>query len=235
MKIVTFATNLFTKTKKAMKKSLIIFSVALSAALTTGCGNNTSAWTQVGGAVLGNVLGTSGSTVTTATDALGNILGSVLSGTSIPTQKQLIGSWSYAQPGCAFTSDKLLAQAGGEIVASQIKSKLQPTFETLGIKQGNTKVTFNENGTFSATFAGKNISGNYTYDEKTAKVTMKGMLLTINCYAKRNTSGLSLLFESSKLLTLLQTMSALSGNTTVQTVGEISKSYDGLRVGFDFK
>jgi len=66
-------------------------------------------------------------------------------------------------------------------------------------------------------------------------VTMQGMLLTINCYAKRNANGIALLFESSKLLTLLQTVSALSGNGTLQTVGEISKSYDGLRLGFDFK
>ena len=60
------------------------------------------------------------------------------------------------------------------------------------------------------------------------------MLLTINCYAKRNANGIGLLFEASKLLTLLQTMAAMSGNTNIQAVGDISKTYDGLRVGFDF-
>ena len=64
---------------------------------------------------------------------------------------------------------------------------------------------------------------------------MQGLLLTINAYVKRNTNGIALLFESSKLLTLLQTISALSGNASMQTVGDISKSYDGLRLGFDFK
>ncbi len=218
-----------------MKKSIILSSILLSGALLAGCGTNNSAWTQVGTQVLGNVLGTGGTNVANATDALGNILGSVLGSKTIPTQQQLVGSWTYSQPGCAFTSDKLLAQAGGEIVASQVKSKLQPTFEKLGVKSSNTKVTFNQDGTFAATFAGKNLSGNYTYDEKTGKVTMKALLLTINCYAKRNTSGIGLLFEGTKLLTLLQTVSALSGNTSVQAVGEISKSYDGLRIGFDFK
>ena len=38
---------------------------------------------------------------------------------------------------------------------------------------------------------------------------------------------------ASKLLTLLQTMSAMSGNQTLQTIGTLSKSYDGLRIGFD--
>jgi hypothetical protein len=215
-----------------MKKTFIICSVAFSAALFSGCGTNSNALSQIGGAVLGNVLGANGANVNT--DALGNILGSVLGASSIPTQQQLIGTWNYSQPGCAFTSDQLLAQAGGEIVASQIKSKLQPTYETLGIRAGNTRVTFSENSQFSLTLGGKTIQGTYTYDEKSAKVTMKATLITINCYAKRNTNGLGLLFESSKLLTVLQTLSALSGNSSVQAVGEISKSYDGLRIGFDF-
>ena len=29
-------------------------------------------------------------------------------------------------------------------------------------------------------------------------------------------------------------MAAMSGNTNIQAVGDISKTYDGLRVGFDF-
>jgi hypothetical protein len=45
---------------------------------------------------------------------------------------------------------------------------------------------------------------------------------------------MAILFEASKLLTVLQTMAALSGNQSVQAVGDISKTYDGLRVGFDF-
>ena len=65
-------------------------------------------------------------------------------------------------------------------------------------------------------------------------MTLQTLLLSINCYAKKNVNGMGLLFESSKLLTLLQTMSALSGDATLQTVGELSKNYDGLRLGFDY-
>ena len=213
--------------------------LAMSAMLLTGCGSQNSTWSQLGTQVLSDVLlGTNTTGATGATQsggALGNILASVLNGTTRPTKQQLIGSWTYSQPGCAFTSDKLLAQAGGEVVAAEIKTKLAPTYQSVGVKSSNTSVIFNQDGTFSAKFAGTGMSGNYTYDEATAKVTMQGMLLTINCYAKRNSDGIALLFESSKLLTLLQTVSALSGNTTVQTVGEISKSYDGLRLGFDFR
>ena len=78
------------------------------------------------------------------------------------------------------------------------------------------------------------MSGKWTYDEASSKVTLQGLLLNINCYAKRNANGIGLLFEASKLLTMLQTVAAMSGNANIQAVGEISKSYDGLRIGFDF-
>ena len=65
-------------------------------------------------------------------------------------------------------------------------------------------------------------------------IDLKGrLLLSLNGFATKNTSGISILFESKKLLTIIQTLTALSGNTTLGTIGEISKNYDGIRVGFD--
>ncbi|MCR5158944.1 MAG: DUF4923 family protein [Prevotella sp.] len=208
-----------------MKKKTLFCTFAMAAMMLISCGTTGMFGTP----------GTNGGTIANSGDALGNILTSVLGGTSKPTLKQLIGTWKYSQPGCAFTSDQLLAQAGGEIVASQVKAKLQPTFQKLGVRSNNTFVTLNEDKTFAASFAGKSFSGTYTYNEATQQLSLQGMLLNINCYAKRNADGIALLFESSKLLTMLQTLSALSGNSSLQTVGEIAKSYDGMRIGFDFK
>ena len=170
----------------------------------------------------------------TAGTAIGNVIASVL-GLNKMTRQDILGAWSYSGPGCAFTSDQLLAKAGGEVAAAEIKTKVEPTYQKLGIKTGNTSVTFNEDGTFTARIAGKQISGNYTFDETDYKVTLNTLLLSMNCYAKKNVNGISLLFESSKLLTLMQTMSALSGDATLQTIGELMKSYDGLRLGFEYR
>ena len=162
-----------------MKKTTFLLSVMMGAATLTGCGTqNNDALTQIGTQVLTDVLlGTTGTTngsgAAAAGDAIGNILGSVLNNNSRPTKQQIIGSWKYLQPGCAFTSDKLLAQAGGEVIASQIKKKLEPTYKTIGIKNSNTSVTFNQDNTFQASFAGKSFSGNFTFDEATGKVTCK--------------------------------------------------------------
>ena len=220
-------------------KKIFLFA-AVAALMMTSCGTN-GTLNQMGSAVLTDVLtgGQTGATTTTTTNtgnAVNTVLQSVLGITGTKVSKQnLIGTWKYSQPGCAFTSEKLLAQAGGEIVASNVKTKLQPTFQKVGINASNTQVTFNQDGTFSAKVAGKAWSGTYTYDEKTCKITMSGLLLNINCYAKLNTNGIGLLFEGKKLLTMMQTMSALAGgqNGTLNTSGDIASSYDGLRLGFD--
>jgi len=176
------------------------------------------------GGVIGSVL--QGGTI-------GNVITSVIGAQKV-TANDLIGSWKYSGPGCAFTSDQLLAKAGGEVVAAQIKSKAQPYYEKIGVSSANTVITFKEDGTYQAKFRGTPMSGKWTYDEASSKVSLQGLLLTINCYAKRNVNGIALLFEASKLLTLMQTMAAMSGNQSIQAVGDISKSYDGLRLGFDF-
>ena len=151
------------------------------------------------------------------------------------TKQGLIGSWNYNGPGCAFTSENLLAKAGGEVAATKIEQELAPYFDKTGLSAQNTNVTFNEDGSFKATIAGKQLSGTWDFDEAAAKVTMKTLLLSFNCYAKREYGGISLLFESKKLLNVLQVMAAMSGNDTVQKVGELSKNYDGVRLGFDMK
>lgn len=207
-----------------MKKVMMMMAAAML--LLSSCGTNFG---------MGNTsTGTTSTTTATTGAAVGNVLQSVL-GLDKMTQQSLIGTWTYSQPGCAFSSEQLLAKAGGELVAAQIKTKAQPAFQSVGINSNNTQVTFNQDGTFSAKVAGKSWSGKYTYDESTSKVQMSGLLLNVNCYAKRTSTGIALLFEASKLLQLIQTMSALQGNSQASTIGEIAKSYDGLRLGFDMK
>lgn len=177
-----------------------------------------------------------GNVISAATNpqTIGNVLTSVL-GLDKVTKSSLIGTWKYEQPGCAFTSKNLLAQAGGEAVATSIKEKLAGYYSTMGVKASNTQVTFNQDGTFKAKIAGKSWQGNWTFDEANYKITMQGLLLNVNCYAKKNANGIGLLFEAKKLLTVLQTMATLSGNQTAQSIGDLSKNYDGVRVGFDMK
>lgn len=204
--------------------------VAAATALLTACGTmgQAGSGSSTAGSVLGAVL-----TDVLQGGTLGNVITSVIGAQKV-TAADLVGSWKYSGPGCAFTSEKLLAQAGGEVVAGQIKAKVLPYYQQIGISAQNTTITINQDGTYSATFRGTPMNGKWTYDEASCRMNLQGLLLSLNCYAKRNVNGIALLFDASKLLTLLQTAAAMSGNQNIQTVGEISKSYDGVRLGFDF-
>ena len=203
---------------KKIKSTIVACLMLATGIVTVSCGGT-----------LGSVLSTVGSGGTIA-----NVITSVI-GMDKLTQRQLIGNWSYSGPGCAFTSENLLAKAGGEVAATKIEQELQPYYDKLGFSASNTRITFNEDQTFSATIAGKSFSGKYTFDEANAKLTMQTLLFSFNCYAKREYGGISLLFESKKLLTVLQTIALMSGNDTYQKIGELSKNYDGVRLGFDMK
>jgi len=206
---------------KAIKKTIATCLTALLvAAGVASCGTNSN---------LGQVLSTIGSGGT-----IGNIFRSVIGMDKVSAQ-QLIGTWGYAGPGCAFTSENLLAKAGGEVAATRIEQELAPYYTKIGITGANTGITFNNDGTFSAVVAGRKFGGQYVFDEAEAKITLKALLFSINCFAKREVGGISILFESKKLLTVLQTMAALSGNDTAQKISELSKNYDGVRLGFDMK
>ena len=201
---------------------------------TTGAGTGTSAGTNTStssssvGSILGSILGSA-----TSGETIGNVLSSVI-GLDKLTNKSLVGTWKYDGPGCAFTSENALAKAGGEVVATQVEQKLKTEYDKLGFTKNNTYITFNEDKTFSAQVDGKALSGKWTFDESTQALKLSGLILNLNGYATRNGSGISILFESKKVLTLLQTVAALSGNSTLSTIGDISKNYDGVRVGFDF-
>lgn len=214
-----------------MKKNLLAV-VGMASMLAASCGTlGTGVSNGTTGSSTGNVLGSVIGAMSNG-EAIGNVLSSVI-GLNQLSQSQLIGTWRYNGPGCAFTSDNLLAKAGGEVAATQIEQKLEQQYAKLGFSSSNTYITFNQDGTFASKIGGKSFSGNYTYDAGTGALNLKGLLLSLNGYATRNGSGISVLFESKKLFSLLQTMAALSGNSTLSTIGEVSKNYDGARLGFD--
>ena len=204
-----------------MKKRNMI-AMAVAAIMMAGCGGMGTG-TGADNGILNGV---------DASSALGNILGSVL-GINKVSETTILGTWKYAGPGCAFTSDNLLAKAGGEVAAQKVQAPLQSHCSSLGLNSSNTYITFKEDKTFSGKVDGKTLSGTYTLDVNTGQITLKTLLLTMNGYVNLNTTGMSLLFESQKLLTILQGLGALSGNTTMSAVGELSKNYKGVRIGFD--
>lgn len=210
-----------------MKKMMMAVVAAL---MLQGCGMTNpgvNGGSQMGGTTTNN----SGSSI--GSNALGGLLDLVVGSVKL-SQADIIGKWSYVEPACAFTSENLLAKAGGSVAAKTVNEKLLPVYKSLHISSGNTQLTFNENGQFTGKIGGFPMSGTYTFDAANGLVKMKS-LTTFTAHLTRSTHGMNFTFESKKILTLLQTVSALSGNTSLSTIGDISKQFSGVRLGFAMK
>lgn len=208
-----------------------------SAATTSNAATSTSATSNAGSAVagiLGAVLGgNSNSSSSAGSSIINGILNNVIGSGTFSKQDLCAHTWKYSKPGCAFTSENLLAKAGGEIAANKVEEKLGEYYSKFGFCGSNTYFTFKTDGTFAAKIDGKSWQGNYTFDEKTHAIQMKGLLLSMSGYATKTTNGISLLFDQTKLLNLIKTMGALKGSSTLSAIGTIANNYDGMRVGFE--
>lgn len=178
---------------------------------------------------------TTTSSSSTGSSIISGILNNVIGSATFSQADLCAHTWKYSKPGCAFTSENLLAKAGGEIAASKIEEDLSKYYNKFGFSQSNTYFTFKTDGTFAAKIDGKAWNGTYTFDEKTHAIQLKGLLLSASGFATRTTNGISLLFEQKKLLTLVKTLSKLNltGSTTMSAVSSIVDNYDGVRVGFE--
>lgn len=235
-----------TTTKKTTAKKTTSSSTATSsaAASTPTTSTSTLATTNSGysaGSVVAGVLGgllgggtTTGSS-STGSSIISGILNNVIGSATFSQADLCAHTWKYSKPGCAFTSENLLAKAGGEIAASKIEEDLSKYYSKFGFSNSNTYFTFKTDGTFAAKIDGKSWNGTYTFDEKTHAIQLKGLLLSASGFATRTANGISLLFEQKKLLTLVKTLSKLNltGSTTMSAVSSIVDNYDGVRIGFE--
>ncbi len=233
-----------TTTKKTTAKKTTSSSTATSSAAASAPTTSTSTTTNSGysaGSVVAGVLGgllgggtTTGSS-STGSSIINGILNNVIGSATFSQADLCAHTWKYCKPGCAFTSENLLAKAGGEIAASKIEEDLSKYYSKFGFSKSNTYFTFKTDGTFAAKIDGKSWNGTYTFDEKTHAIQLKGLLLSASGFATRTANGISLLFEQKKLLTLVKTLSKLNltGSTTMSAVSSIVDNYDGVRVGFE--
>ena len=206
-------------TKKSTKKSSSKKSTSTSVDGTTGATSSATAATAATTTSIGSII----------SGLLNNVIGS---GT-FSKADLCAHTWKYSKPGCAFTSENLLAKAGGEIAANKVEEKLSTYYKKFGFNSSNTQFTFTTDGNFSAQIDGKPWQGTYTFDEKTHAIHLKGLLLSASGYATKTTNGISLLFDQKKLLNLIKMLSTFKGSSTLSAVGSIANSYDGMRVGFE--
>jgi hypothetical protein len=220
-------------TKKSTKKSSSKKSTTKTTKKsTTKTSTKKSTSTSVD-ATTGATTSATAATTTSIGSIISGLLNNVIGSGTFSKEDLCAHTWKYSKPGCAFTSENLLAKAGGEIAASKVEEKLSTYYNKFGFNSSNTQFTFTTDGNFSAQIDGKPWQGTYTFDEKTHAIHLKGLLLSASGYATKTTNGISLLFDQKKLLNLIKMLSAFKGSSTLSAVGTIANSYDGMRVGFE--
>lgn len=144
----------------------------------------------------------------------------------------MTGTWTFTGTALEFESDNLLQKTGGSLASSAVEKKLDEQLAKIGIKPGQLTFTFDADSTFTATVGSKPLNGTYSYDASTQKVNLKFVkLIGLNAKVNCTSSSMDLLFNADKLLQLLTYLSSKSNNSTLQTIGSLAESYDGMLVG----
>ena len=202
-----------------MKKTmtfLAAMTLLLSSCLTTGLGTTSN--TNTTGGVL--------------TSVLGSVLGNVLFGGSLD-QSSILGSWNYAAPGAAFTTEQALTNAGGTATIANIASSLASNYSNIGINRNNTSFSFLDGNKFSAKVNGIPFSGTYVYNSQNGEISLKTASETIKGNVVKTEKGIGLMFDSTQMVNILQKEGKVSNTAAVQAVSKLAQSADGARVGFE--
>lgn len=155
------------------------------------------------------------------------------------TEDDLVGNFQYSAPAVAFQSSNLLQKAGGAAASGVITSKLAPYYEKVGINQ--LKATFNKDKTFQFTIKKVKLTGTFEKDTESEtgdfifKFNAGGKIPLghFKSHVEKVGSKLTITFDASKLITLVNTIASISGQSTLKTVASMLNSYDGLNCGFE--
>lgn len=174
------------------------------------------------------------------TEKLAGLAGALLSSDKISIES-LHGSWAYKAPAVTFKSDNLLKKAGGAAVSETIEGKLASYYSKLGFTRMTLVV--NEDNTFEMkikkiTLKGtitevtdKNSQANFVFSFKAAGKVSLGKLDT---YVQKSALGtLSIMFDVSKLISLVEKVSTLTNLSSAKTLSSALSSYDGMCAGFE--
>ena len=149
------------------------------------------------------------------------------------TEKALIGTWNYSQPGVHLSSKDALSDLAAAAATSTIQSKMKPYYEKVGIKPGACKFTFGDDGSFSVTIGQKNIAGTYTFNAETKALALKlNSGFSVTAYAYMNGQNLQLVFPMDNLLKVMTSLGSLSD--TLAGITSLLNKYDSLKIGFEF-
>lgn len=222
------------KSTSATAKTVVDNNAAQEAAKTA---ETTTTKSSAGSSLLGGILsavtgGSSSSDASSSSDGgLLSSLTSIFNSSKVATKDKLVGTWTYTEPAVVFSSNNALKNIGGKVASQAIENQLKTQFEKYGIKKGAMTMTFDKDGNFTQTIAGKTMSGTYTVSGKNVTLKYAGAIKQIVGTTQVDGNDLLIVMDASKLLTFANTIGSLTGNSLLKSAGSILGSMDGMEVG----
>lgn len=174
-------------------------------------------------------------------DALNGIVNGIFT-TSDLEVKDLAGTWVVQGSAVSFQSEEFLKRAGGNAAASMIEARIDPYFQNYGLT--GAILTIKEDGSFSLkmkrmtlsgtvsrqeTQKGQARSGNFLFNFNKSGITSIG---SVNTYVAKTPQGLDVMFDASRLQSILSSVATFTNNNTAKTLSELLNRYDGICIGF---
>lgn len=230
-----------------MKRFLVVVAFALVLVSMANAQSWKDALGKIAGKVTEKVSEKSGDT-----GVLGNVLGDFL-GKAVPlSEAMLAGTWNYQGVACVLESDNALAGLGGSAVAGQLEEKLDGYLSKVGVVNGACSFTFSEDGSCIFRVKERELNGTYSLnaDDKIINFSFLKGKLNVKSYVAYNVVDMNIVFETDKLLSLVQKtldtvsdkMSATSSSSklgsaasTLATAGKLLENYEGMMLGMELK
>lgn len=186
-----------------------------------------------GGSTLGSVLSGVLGAATGSSNGSGllSALTTIFDNSKVATADKLVGTWEYTEPAVVFESNNALKNLGGKVAGAAIEKKLQSQLAKFGIKKGKMKMTFDKDGNFTQTIAGKTLSGTYTIKKKQVVLSYAGQVQQFIGTTQVDGNDLLIVMDASKLLKYASVIGTVTGSSALKTLGSLLGSMDGMQVG----
>lgn len=145
--------------------------------------------------------------------------------------EELVDTWVYVEPAVLSTSNRMLRKMAGNAVAGKVEKMIRDNYERANLNSQNTFYTFNSNGTFSRSLAGKSVSGTWMTSGEQVMLAVKNVQISaMTSHLEKDT--LILVADLSKTLGEIQELGGYSDTKTNKNLFKLAKNIKGLKIGF---
>ena len=182
---------------------------------------------------LGNILSGLGGNSNVG-DILGNVIEGVFTKSNL-TLADIVGEYTAQGPAVTFKSENFLQKAGGIAGAATIESKLKPYYEQYGLN--NMQLSIDKDANFTMKIKSLSLKGTVTRNESEGAFDFNFNVMGISlgkftAYIEKSGSNLNLMFDATKLKSLISAVAKFTGNSMASALASILDSYDGACIGW---